>query len=95
MIHNIFEDSFKNSTLRTARCGKKLCKKSIVTVYLIKAEITFYSSSTRNKPLKYTVKFNYKTSTKWDLFPQNERQVAKFHLKVISRFMMFRLQALK
>ena len=26
----------------------------------------------------------------WDLFPQNERQVAKFHLKVISRFMMFR-----
>ena len=27
----------------------------------------------------------------WDLFQQTERQVAKFHLKVISRFMMFRL----
>ena len=27
----------------------------------------------------------------WDLFPQNERQVAKFNFPVISRFMMFRL----
>ena len=27
----------------------------------------------------------------WDLFPQNERQVARFHLKVISRFIVFRL----
>ena len=31
----------------------------------------------------------------WDLFPQNERQVAKFSFPVISRFMMFRLYALK
>ena len=32
----------------------------------------------------------------WDLFPQNKmRDVAKFHLKVVSRFMMFRLEALK
>ena len=31
----------------------------------------------------------------WDLFPQNERQVAKFHFQVVTRFMLFRLQALK
>ena len=29
-------------------------------------------------------------NSKWDLFPQNERQVAKSHFPVISRFMMFR-----
>ena len=28
----------------------------------------------------------------WDLFPQNERQVAKFHFHVITRFMLFRLR---
>ena len=31
----------------------------------------------------------------WDLFPQNERQVAKFHFQVKIKFMLFRLLALK
>ena len=31
----------------------------------------------------------------WDLFPQNERQVARFYFQVITRFMLLRLSALK
>ena len=31
----------------------------------------------------------------WDLFPQNETQVAKFHFKGLSRFMMSRLVSFK
>ena len=31
----------------------------------------------------------------WYLFPQNERQVAKFHFQIITRFILFRLLALK
>ena len=38
-----------------------------------------------------TSRFPKLPKLKWHLFPQNERQVAKFHLKAGSRFIMFRL----
>ena len=45
--------------------------------------------------LHYTSAKHVIFAIKWDLFPQNERQVAKFRLKVIGGFIVFRLLSFK
>ena len=54
---------------------------------------TKISDGSGNQSLNYEFVFAFicKLSNKiWDLLPQNERQVAKFHFQVTNRFMFFR-----